>query len=143
MGRHDLAAEALLDWSRTEGHQLSLYADLGRLLLKLERPARSERAFTTLVELSPNESEGHQLLAEVRAGQSRWEEAAERWRHVARIRTQEPTGHLGLARALLQLERYDEARTVIDHLRSTSWPSRFGDVRHAADALLHELSSRG
>ena len=124
-------------------HDLSRYVDLGRRLRALEELERSERALTTAVELSAHESEGHRLVAGVREEQERWEDAAEHWRHVTRIRTKEPEAYVRLARVLIRLDRLDEAREVAHHLRATSWPSRFGNVHHTADQLLREIDTRG
>jgi tetratricopeptide (TPR) repeat protein len=143
MRRPDLAADALLAWSRTAGHELGLFEDLGRRLVAIDQLQRSERALTMLVELSPHESEGHQKLAEIRERQARWEQAADHWRHVTRIRSAEPTGYLGLARSLIRQGRFDEAREFIQHLRSNRWPEHFGDVQRAAEALLEQTSARG
>jgi tetratricopeptide (TPR) repeat protein len=139
----ELAAQALLRRARLASHDVGLWAQLGRRFAALEQLESSERAFTSLVETMPEESQGHQRLAEIRQQQRRWDDAAERWRQVARVRSKEPTGYLGLARCLLQLERWDEARTVIDELLSTDWPARFGDVRAETELLLNQLRKAG
>ena len=81
--------------------------------------------------------------ASARSGRRPWSDPAASWRQVTRVRTEEPTGYLGLARKLLRLERLDEAREVLDHLRRTSWPSHFGDVHHRAEQLLKETYAGG
>ncbi len=143
MKRPELAAEAMLERARLAAHEVGLWARLGDRLSQLEQIAAAERAYTSLVEALPNESEGHQELAEIRQKQRRWDEAAERWRQVMRVRSQEPTGYLGLARCLMQLERWDEAREVVDQLLSTSWPERFGDVRAETERLLQRIQRAG
>jgi hypothetical protein len=72
--------------------------------------------------------EPHQALAELRQRQDRWEESLPHWRHVIRVRSKEPTGYEGLARASIRLERWDAARSAVDALLSRDWPQRFGDV---------------
>ena len=52
---------------------IALYEQLGRRLGK--EPKEAERAYTSIVEVLPAESESHALLAEVRQKQGRWPEA--------------------------------------------------------------------
>ncbi len=143
MNRPELAAQAMLERARLAAHEVELWAKLGDRLSQLEQIAAAERAYTSLIEALPNESEGHHKLAEIRQRQQRWNEAAERWRQVMRVRTKEPTGYLGLARCLMQLERWEEARKVVDQLLSTPWPERFGDVRAETERLLQRIQRAG
>ncbi len=140
--RPDLAVEALLERSHVAGHELELYVELGRRLTDLEQWERAERAHTTLVELSPNESEGHRMLAQIRQGQDRWQDAVGHWRHVVRVRSEEPDGHLGLAKVLIQAKQADEARAVLEGVLSASWPARYPGTRDQARRLLEELGRR-
>jgi tetratricopeptide (TPR) repeat protein len=139
MRRPDLAAEAVLEWARAEGHGLALYRQLGDLWTKLERTDDAERAYTNLVEVSPNESEFQASLAEVRQNQNRWEDALPHWRHVIRIRTNEPAGYFGLARALIRLRHWDEAREIVDEIMAKDWPERFGDVHETGRSLIRDI----
>ena len=68
------------------------------------------------------------VLAKVREKQCRFLEAADEWKQVIRIRTKEPTGYLGLACALIEGGRKQDAEDVLKVLRRESWHPRFGDV---------------
>jgi predicted Zn-dependent protease len=115
---------------------LKLYLDLGRRLA--DQPKEAERAYTSIVEVTPNESEGHALLAEIRQQQNRWPEAATQWEQVARIRALEPTGLLKLAAAQVHLHQWEQAEQTLGRVRSRSWPPRFADVSQH----VHELEGQ-
>ena len=119
------AVEQLLAWRQSAPRDIKLYEDLGKRLEKLGQAAEVERAYTSIVEVLPAESESHQLLAEIRQRQDRWADAAEQWRQVARIRSLEPTGLLGLAEALIHQRQFAEAAEVLTRLKQTNWPARF------------------
>lgn len=118
---------------------IQLYQDLGQRYDKLQRPEDAERAYTSIVEALPNESEGHTLLAEIRQQQDRWAEAAEHWQQVARIRELEPTGLLRLAAARIQLQRWSEAEATIRQLRARPWPDRFSNVDNEVRELERQI----
>lgn len=143
LGRGDLAAEALLARARFLARDVDAFTELGARLAKLGDVPASERAYTSLVEALPNESEGHQRLAEIRQQQRRWDEALASWRQVARVRSIEPTGHLGVARSLIHLERFEEAREVLRDVIGGDWPERFKGARSEAERLLRDLPRRG
>jgi tetratricopeptide (TPR) repeat protein len=143
LGRDDLVARSLLAHARAAGHELALYEQLGDHLQATDYQALAERAYTNLVELSAHESEGHAALAAVRERQGAFDQALVHWSHVVRVRTQEPTGYLGRARALIGLERYDEARAELDLLRGREWPEHFSNVRGEVETLERQLSRRG
>jgi tetratricopeptide (TPR) repeat protein len=119
------AVEQILAWRELAPRDIKLYEDLGKRLEKLGQAAEVERAYTSIVEALPAESESHQLLAEIRQRQDRWADAADQWRQVARIRSLEPTGLLGLADALIHQRRFVEAAEVLTQLKQKSWPARF------------------
>ncbi len=126
-GDKQKAILALLNAAELSRRDIKLYQDLGR---RLEgQPKEAERAYTSIVEVLPNESEGHALLAEIRQQQNRWPEAATQWQQVARIRALEPTGMLKLAAAQIHLRRWDDASQTLRKVGAQSWPQRFGDVR--------------
>ena len=75
----------------------------------------------------------------MRQEQDRWEDALPHWQHVIRVRTNEPDGYFGLARALIHLQQWDQAREVVDEIVTRDWPTRFGDVRRRGQGLLREL----
>jgi len=122
------AVTQLLDSLQLVRRDINLYRDLGNRLKALNQPKEMERAYTSIVEVLPNESQSHALLAEIRAQQDRWAEAADHWEQVARIRSLEPTGLVKLAEAQIQLRRWAEAARTLRKLSARSWPPRFGDV---------------
>lgn len=115
----------LLQLSRRDIH---LYQELGERFARQNQPHDAERAFTSIVEVLPNESEGHALLAEIREKQNRWSDAIHHWQLVAKIRALEPTGLLKLAAAQIHEQSWDNARKTLERLTSRSWPPHFGDV---------------
>jgi tetratricopeptide (TPR) repeat protein len=118
---------ALLSAAELSRRDVKLYQDLGR---RLEgQPKEAERAYTSIVEVLPSESESHALLAEIRQQQNRWPEAVTQWKQVARIRALEPTGLLKLAEAQIHLRQWDDAAQTLHKVGARSWPQRFGDVR--------------
>ncbi len=119
------AAEELLRSREASPRDIKLYEDLGNRLEKLGQAAEAERAFTSIVEVLPVEAESHQLLAELRQRQDRWADAVVQWEQVARIRSLEPTGLLGLADALIHERRWAEAADVLTKLKKKDWPARF------------------
>jgi len=127
-GDREGAADALLAWRELDRRNLDLYRDLGRRLEKLGRPEQTERAFTSIVEILPAEAESHQMLAEIRQEENRWPEAIFAWQQVARIRSLEPTGLLGLAAAQIHDRCLEDAQATLDRLRGTGWPARFDSL---------------
>ncbi|MEI6148677.1 MAG: hypothetical protein WCS01_06240 [bacterium] len=114
---------------------IKLYQTLGERFKNLERDAEAERAYTSIAEMQPNESESHALLAEIRQAQGRWPEAIEQWQQVVRVRTLEPTGLLKLVEAQIHEQQWDAARQTIKALLAKDWPERFGDVRRQAQDM--------
>lgn len=126
LGEKQKAIFALLRAAESSRRDIKLYQDLGRRLE--DQPKEAERAFTSMVEVMPHDSEGHALLAEIRSQQNRWPEAATQWQQVARIRALEPTGLLKLADAQVHLRQWEQADQTLRKVRTRNWPSRFGDV---------------
>ncbi|MCC6741658.1 MAG: hypothetical protein IT452_21650 [Planctomycetia bacterium] len=139
MGARDRATAQLLESAKLTGHSVELYKDLGKRFASLKKTAEAERAFTNLVEMMPQESESHEALAAVRREQSRWADEALQWRHVIRIRSREPGGYLGLARALIAADETKEAREVLEKVVTTDWPARFDNARNEAREMLRKL----
>ena len=135
----DDAIVALQEWSAFSRHDIELMRQLGDRLAKVGRKAEAERAWSAIVEVLPEESESHRLLAQVREGQARWPEAIVQWEQVVRIRTEEPEGYLGLANALVHGKSYFRAGQVLAKLLSKKWPSHFGDVHNQARELMKRL----
>jgi Flp pilus assembly protein TadD len=130
----------LLQAVQLSRRELKLYQDIGQRYSAAGQAQEAERAYTSIVEMLPTESESHALLAEIREKQDKWGEAIEHWEQVARIRALEPTGLLKLAAARIHEKQWDEARAALRKLESRSWPSRFGDVRGEVRKLEESLS---
>jgi hypothetical protein len=134
------AAEQVYAAAALARRNLDLWANLAERLEKLEQPAEAERARTTLVEVMPQETEGHARLAEIRQEQDRWTDAAVHWQHVARLRALEPTGLLRLAAAELHLQDRQSAAATIRELETTNWPARFeAELKEQLPKLRTEL----
>jgi len=130
----------LLQAAEQSRRDIKLYQDLGRRLDG--QPKEVERAYTSIVEILPNESESHALLAEVRQQQNRWTEAVTQWQQVARIRALEPTGLLKLAAAQIHLHQWEQATQTLRKVGSRSWPPRFGDVRQQVRELEGQIKAQ-
>jgi hypothetical protein len=139
LGRGEEATAQLLKSAELSGHDIQLCKGIGDRFARAGKLEYSERAYTNIVEMMPNESESHQSLAEIRQNQRRWDLAALHWRHVIRIRSKEPTGYLGLAKVLLRFGDRVEVKEILSHLLKSDWPSRFGDVRSQAQQIQEEL----
>ncbi len=123
------AIQLLLETITRNPTELQAYQNLAERYTDMDNPNQAERAYTSMVEARPEESESHEALALVRERQNRWEAALMQWENVIRIRTQEPTGYLGKYRALMKLDRTREAARVRETLLETEWPEHFGDVK--------------
>ncbi len=119
--------------------EIALYKQLGQRLSERGDAVQAERAYTSIVEALPEEAESHLMLAEVRQTQDRWAEAVPHWRRAAELRALEPQGLLGLAAALIHLQRRDEAAEALRQLDAQSWPTRFGDIRRQTRPLWQQL----
>ncbi|MBI2195349.1 MAG: hypothetical protein HYU36_25490 [Planctomycetes bacterium] len=127
--------QQLLDFAELARRDMELYRDLARRFGEMGRKEEAERALTSIVEMLPQESESHAMLAEIRQVQNRWPDAIVQWEQVARIRSIEPTGHLKLAEALIHEKRWKEAKETVKTLLGKTWPQRFGDVHAQAMQL--------
>ncbi len=116
-----------------------LYEQLGERLGDAGRRDEAARAFTSLAEVEPHQSEGHAALARHFASRDLWQAAAEQWEQVIRVRSDEPEGHLGLARALIAGKDEARARAVLQKVLGRDWDERFGDVHGSAIELLRGL----
>ena len=104
---------------------------------KLGEKDKAERAWTTLVEVLPNEAASHRRLAQYREARSDHRAAAEQWRQVVRIRTTEPDGWLKLAAAQIAAGNKQAARQTLQEFKEMTWPDR--SVYGKAEALLRQL----
>jgi tetratricopeptide (TPR) repeat protein len=130
---------ASLDLNRRD---IALYKNLGERLAALAQPQEAERAYTSIVEVLPGETESHTLLAEVRQSQNRWKDAIGHWEQVARLRSLEPTGLVKLAQAQLHEKQFDQAAGTLKKLRSQSWPERFRDLPSQINELENQLRKK-
>lgn len=118
-------------------HALALYQQLATRMAG--DPAEAERAATSIIESSRNEAESHAAMAELRQTQDRWADAIPHWKQVARYRKLEPTGLLRLAEAQIHEEQFTEAKSSLQILQRTAWPTRFGDVDSQVRQLYEKL----
>lgn len=128
LGDREAAVRELLRAVELSRRDIKLYEQLGTRFGALNQPIEAERAFTSIVEMLPNESESHALLAEVRQGQKRWPEAIAHWERVIEIRSLEPTGLLKLAAAQIEFKDFDGAAKTVQKLKGQPWPPRFNDA---------------
>jgi tetratricopeptide (TPR) repeat protein len=135
IGDKEGAVRQLLQAVELSRRNIKLYEELGKRLADSKQAKESERAYTSIVEMLPNESESHAMLAEVREKQDRWQEAIAHWKRVAEIRSLEPTGLLRLAAAEIHEKAWDSAKTALRKLRNQSWPTRFNNV----EKQLHDM----
>jgi tetratricopeptide (TPR) repeat protein len=122
---------------------LDLYGILAHRLNEADDKIGSERAYTSMVEVKPNEAESHRRLAKVRDNQKRFKDAVVQWRQVIRVRTLEPDGWLGLARSQIHAGELDGAKKSIKHVLDTKWEARFKTAKTKARGLERLLQSKG
>src|SRR5262249_44962900 len=106
-GDHEGAIQQLLQSVQLSRRAIKKYQDLGHRLEGLGRYVEVERAYTSIVDVLPTESESHAMLAEIRQQQNRWAEAGVHWEQVARIRALEPTGLLKLAAVQIHQKQWE------------------------------------
>jgi Flp pilus assembly protein TadD len=114
--------------------QLDLYVELGQRLANLGDAEGSERAWTTVVEMQPNESESHTILAKHREEQGRFTDAVVQWRQVVRVRTKESPGWFGLAAAQKKAGDADGARATLEAFLRQDWLTK-EERKQARDLL--------
>ncbi|HUR55422.1 MAG TPA: BTAD domain-containing putative transcriptional regulator, partial [Gemmataceae bacterium] len=142
IGDGEKAVGQLLNAVETSRRDIKLFADLGSRYANLNRPGDAERAYTSVVEMLPNETESHTLLAEVREKQGRWRDAVAHWERVAALRSLEPTGLVKLAGAQIRVNDWDAAAATVKKLRGQSWPPRFNEVEKETRELERKLDAR-
>lgn len=123
------AVNQLLELVKLNRRDVALYTQLGKRMgvgeLKKQWPGGMERAYTSMVEMLPTESEGHAALAKIRETQKRWSDAIHHWQRVSEIRSNEPTGLINLCRVQINQQQMAEARRVLTKLKAKDWPVRF------------------
>jgi tetratricopeptide (TPR) repeat protein len=138
-GDKPAAVRQLLAAVELSRRDIDLFKELGERYDDLENATLAERARTSVVEMLPTESEGHEMLAKIREAQNRWQDAIDHWRRVSEIRKLEPTGFLGMAEAQLHEKQLDAAEQTIRQLEARHWPERFGDVPSQISNLRRQL----
>lgn len=139
VGDREGLAGQLLDWSELSRRDIAIFRKLADCFVAMKNEEDAERARTAIVEALPSETESHGMLAEIREGQGRWEDAETQWRQVSVIRALEPTGLLKLAPVQVRLKHFDGARETLKKLRGTKWAARFGDLNAPIRALEEQL----
>jgi tetratricopeptide (TPR) repeat protein len=143
MGDKVGATAQLLASIELSRRDIQLYKALGeRYAKQLSNEVESERAYESIVEMLPTESESHTLLAEIRQGQGRWQEAIDHWRQVTRIRALEPTGFIKLAEAQIHEKQFEAAQETIKILESKNWPERFRDELYKVRNLQQQIQRK-
>jgi predicted Zn-dependent protease len=138
-GDKEGAIAQLLQAAQLSRRDIKVYQELGRRLAELHRPAEAERAYTSIVEVLPSESESHTLLAEVRQSENRWAEAIVQWQQVVRIRALQPTGLLKLAGAQIHERQWQQAKETLRTLERKDWPVGFADVEQQVRELRKQI----
>ena len=133
------AVEALFGAIRLAPRETKFYEDLARRYAALGDKANAERAYTTLIESTPNQMAGHRRLAQIRAGQARLEEAIVQWRQVVRTDPLNPTGNLDLAEALFAAGKHAEARQILENVIAKDWEARFDNIKKRAREVLKRM----
>jgi tetratricopeptide (TPR) repeat protein len=142
IGDKEGAVRQLLEAVELSRREIKLFEQLGTRLADLQRKGEAERAFTSTVEMLPNETESHTMLAEIYQKQNRYPEAIYQWERVVQIRLLEPTGLLKLATAQIHEKQWVNAKETLRKLRSQSWPARFNDVQQQARELEKQLEDQ-
>ncbi|MBC8117785.1 MAG: tetratricopeptide repeat protein, partial [Candidatus Saccharimonas sp.] len=142
IGDSDGAVRQLLRAVELSRRDIKLFEQLGQRYVDLNQPGEAERAYTSVVEMLPSESESHALLAEIREKQKRWPEAITHWERVVEIRALEPTGLIKLAGAQIEHKDWDSATQTLRKIRSQTWPPRFNDLQQQTRELEKRLDER-
>jgi len=90
------------------------YADLSRLLLKLERKAGAEEVACAALAADSKNADAHALLASLLADRERWFEAAKHFEQAIGIVGHHPQLLTGLGQARLRMGKLEEARAPLE-----------------------------
>ncbi len=142
LGQSAEALQAALHRSEYVSRQTATWKELGDRLSKLNEAVQAERAYTSLIEVLPNDADSEMALAQVREGQNRWEEAVVHWKLARDYRNEDPSGLLGLAKAYLHQKQWPNAQATIDQLRKPAkpWHQRFESLK--VKEQVEELTKR-
>jgi len=139
-GESEKAIGALREGISMAPFNLDLYADLGTRLEKGGDATEAERAWTTLVEVLPNEAASHRRLATHRTAQNKHSAAVAHWRRVVDIRTDEWAGWIELARAQIKSKNKEGAAKTLRHILATNWANGNKAAHQQAEAMLRKLN---
>jgi hypothetical protein len=129
------AADAVLASTRAFPLRIAAYADLGARYEQLGDRENAERAWTSTVEVLPDEADGHRRLAEHRRENKRYGDEVLHRARVVEIRSDEPDGLLLLAQAQLDAGDPAAAHATLQRVLEGTWDARFGDVKGQAARL--------
>jgi tetratricopeptide (TPR) repeat protein len=124
----DGAAAQLLASVQLSRRDLNLYQELGKRYADQGKSDEAERAFTSIVEMMPTDASSHMMLASVREGQNRWDDALHHWSEAVRLRTMEPNPLIGLAKAQIHQRQVEKASQTLMKLKAQQWPARFNEA---------------
>ena len=101
----------------------------------------AERAYSSTVELEPEQREGHEIIAKRREQQKRFDDAAVQWQRILRIDSRLPDAWLSLARVQIRSGAKAKAKKTLEHLLSLRWEKQHGAVKLKARLLLDLLDT--
>ena len=78
--------------------------------------------------MMPTDASSHMMLAGVREGQNRWDDALRHWDEAVRLRTMEPNPLIGLAKAQIHQGQLEKASQTLAKLKAKQWPVRFNEA---------------
>lgn len=134
------AVRASIEGLQLARRNLALYEKLGDRFASLKDFREAERAYTSIVEMQPNEAEAHAQFALVRQRQNRWEEAIPQWEQAVQMRALEPTNLIELCKAQIHLKQWNKAEATLRNLEQKAWPARFDNLREQIRALRRQVS---
>jgi hypothetical protein len=133
------ARAALAEQILAAPYEFERYAELARRLSDDELEDEARRVLTGMVEVLPGEATSHRALAQAFQEEGPGAAAIVQWKHVVRLRGEDPQGYLDLARAHLKAGQLLQAGRVVAKLLSTDWHPDFSSVVDEARQLLEEL----
>ena len=131
LGQPAEALQAALHRSEYVSRQTQIWKELGERFTKQKEVNQAERAFTSMIEVLPNDADSEMALAQVRESQNRWEEAIGHWKLTRDYRAEDPSGLLGLARAYVHEKRWPESKATLELLKHPAkpWHQRFDSLK--------------
>ena len=128
IGDREAAIDQMFASLQLSRRNIQLYKEMALHFQQAKKQEEMERAYTSIVEVLPNETESHTALAEIRQAHGDWDSAITHWRRVSELRALEPTGLLRLLQAQIHVKKWKDASETIAKLESKAWPSRFGNL---------------